>query len=229
MLVCINIPLSTGSYCSHVTDLFIAWSYTAKLCLYQSLFLTLFIPVTLFVYTSHQFLLFIPVINFALFIKYTSAPVEVSVWLGGTMLKSAYDAFCDLVAVLVVWGLWEPHARARGRLVAGRLILAGRLPRLCGHQDVTGVAEGGKQSLSWSGNLNCSLLKFWEEREALFPSCSLLSSRSKCVAERLGRPVYIGLGVGLEIHQRLVQFRMANSHWSVGYPQIREGSTPRAA
>ena len=53
--------------------------------------------------------------------------------------------------------------------------------------------------------------------------------RSKCRAERLGRPVYIGLGVGLEIHQRLVQFGMANSHWSVGYPQIREGSTPRAA
>ena len=64
-----------------------------------------------------------------------------------------------------------------------------------------------------------------EEREALFPSCSLLRSGSKCGAERLGRPVYIGL----EIHQRLVQFGMANSHWSVSYPQIREGSTPRAA
>ena len=91
------------------------------------------------------------------------------------------------------------------------------------------MAEGGKQSLSWSGNLSCSLLKFWEEREALFPSCSLLRSRSKCGVERLGRPVYIGLGVGLEIHQHLVQFGTANSHWFVGYPQIREGSTPRAA
>ena len=59
---------------------------------------------SIFVYTSHQFLffLFIPVINFTLFIKYTSAPVEMSIWLGGTTLKSASDAFCDLVAVLVV-------------------------------------------------------------------------------------------------------------------------------
>ena len=37
------------------------------------------------------------------------------------------------------------------------------------------------------------------------------------------------LGVGLEIHQRLVQFGMANFHWSVSSPQIREDSTPRAA
>ena len=141
------------------------------------------------------------------------------------MLKSVYGAFCDLVAVLVVRGLWEPHARAGGRLAVGQLVLAGRLPHLYAHQDVAAVAEGGIQSLSWSGNLSCSLLKSWEEREVLFPSCSLLRSRSKCGAERLGRPVYIGL----EIHQRLVQIGMANSHWSVGYPQIREGSTPRAA
>ena len=62
-------------------------------------------------------------------------------------------------------------------------------------------------------------------REALFPSCSLLRSRSKCRAERLGRPVYIGL----RIHQRLCQFGTANFHWSVSFLQIREDSTPRAA
>ena len=66
-------------------------------------------------------------------------------------------------------------------------------------------------------------------REALFPSCSLLRSRSKCCAERLGRPVYIGLGVGLRIRQRLCQFGTANFHWSVSCLQIREDSTPRAA
>ena len=51
----------------------------------------LFIPAseTLFVYTS--------VID--LFIKYTSAPVEVSVWLGGKLLKSVYHAFCVQDAV----------------------------------------------------------------------------------------------------------------------------------
>ena len=91
------------------------------------------------------------------------------------------------------------------------------------------MAEGGRRSQACSWSPSCSLLESWEVREALFPSCSLLRSRSKCRAERLGWPVYIGLGVGLEIHQRLVQFGMANSHWSVSYPQIREGSTPRAA
>ena len=62
-------------------------------------------------------------------------------------------------------------------------------------------------------------------REALFPSCSLLRSRSKCRAEGLDQPVYIGLG----IHQRLCQFGMANFHWSVSFLQIREDSTPWAA
>ena len=53
----------------------------------------LFIPAseTLFVYTS--------VID--LFIKYTSAPVEVSVWLGGKLLKSVYGASCVQDAVQV--------------------------------------------------------------------------------------------------------------------------------
>ena len=58
--------------------------------------------------------------------------------------EERFRRLCDLVAVLVVRGLWEPHTRAGGRLVEGRLTLAGRLPRLCRHQDVVGVAEGGK-------------------------------------------------------------------------------------
>ena len=48
--------------------------------------ISLFIPVQssiTFVYTSHYS-----------FIEYTSAPVEVSVWLGGIPLKSVYGAFC---------------------------------------------------------------------------------------------------------------------------------------
>ena len=53
--------------------------------------------------------------------------------------------------------------------------------------------------------------------------------RSKCGAERLGRPVYIGLGVGLRIHQRRGQIGTANSHWLLGSLQIRGDSTPRAA
>ena len=61
--------------------------------LYTSVIDFLFIPAseTLFVYTS--------VID--LFIKYTSAPVEVSVWLGGKLLKSVYGAFCVQDAVQV--------------------------------------------------------------------------------------------------------------------------------
>ena len=66
-------------------------------------------------------------------------------------------------------------------------------------------------------------------REALFPSCSLLRSRSEYRAERLGRPVYIGLGVGLRIHQTPGQSGTANFHWSVSYRQIRGDSTLRAA
>ena len=55
------------------------------LCLYQ-------LVIHFFVYTSHSLILFI---------GYTSAPVEVSVWLGGTTLKSVYGAFCVQDAVQV--------------------------------------------------------------------------------------------------------------------------------
>ena len=58
---------------------------------------TLFISATLtnFVYTSHlDNFLFIPVNRF-LFIFHTSAPVEVSVWLGGRSLYSDYGAVYD--------------------------------------------------------------------------------------------------------------------------------------
>ena len=62
-------------------------------------------------------------------------------------------------------------------------------------------------------------------REALFPSCSLLRSRSEYRAEGLDRPVYIGLG----IHQPPGQFGTANYHWSMSCRQIHGDSTPRAA
>ena len=61
----------------------------------------LFIPVChiFSVYTSQSYIaLFIPV---RLFIEYTSAPVEVSVWLGGITLKSVCVAFCVQDAVQV--------------------------------------------------------------------------------------------------------------------------------
>ena len=66
-------------------------------------------------------------------------------------------------------------------------------------------------------------------REALYLSCSLQKSRSKCRAEGLDQPVYIGLGVGLRIHQTPGQSGTANFHWSVGHRQIRGNSTPLAA
>ena len=66
-------------------------------------------------------------------------------------------------------------------------------------------------------------------REVLYPSCTPQERRPKCRAEGLDRPVYIGLGVGLRIHQTPGQSATVNSHWSVGYRQIREDSTPRAA
>ena len=66
---------------------------TEQFCIYQCHRLFLLIPVQssiTFVYTSHYS-----------FIEYTSAPVEVSVWLGGTTLKSVYGAFCVQDAVQV--------------------------------------------------------------------------------------------------------------------------------
>ena len=60
-----------------------------------------------FVYISVIDFLFIPVI--LIFFVYTSfvymihqRPVEVSVWLGGTTLKTVYGAFCVQDAVQVV-------------------------------------------------------------------------------------------------------------------------------
>ena len=155
--------------------------------------------------------------------------MEVSVWLGGTTLKSVYGAFCIQDAVQVVWGLWEPHARAGGRLVAGQLTQAGQLLHQCRYQDVVGVFEGGRQSLSWAWNLSCSLLKFWEREEVLLPSCSLWRMRSKCRAEGLERPVYIGLGVGLPIHQAPGQIEGTNYHWLMAYLPMWQAGTPRAA
>ena len=51
-------------------------------------------------YQRQRLFLFIPVL-LEMFIKYTSAPVEVSVWLGGKLLKSVYGAFCVQDAVQV--------------------------------------------------------------------------------------------------------------------------------
>ena len=66
-------------YTSHLWILFIYQSWI--FCLYQSYLFSLFIPVFVYIYTS--------------------APVEVSVWLGGITLKSVYDAFCVQDAVQV--------------------------------------------------------------------------------------------------------------------------------
>ena len=49
-------------------------------------------------YQRQRLFLFIPAL-LEMFIKYTSAPVEVSVWLGGKSLKSVYVAFCVQDAV----------------------------------------------------------------------------------------------------------------------------------
>ena len=49
-------------------------------------------------YQRQRLFLFIPAL-LEMFIKYTSAPVEVSVWLGGKLLKSVYVAFCVQDAV----------------------------------------------------------------------------------------------------------------------------------
>ena len=69
---------------------------------------TLFIPVSYgfsFIHQSFIFCLYqsyvILLIPVFLFIEYTSAPVEVSVWLGGITLKSVYGAFCVQDAVQV--------------------------------------------------------------------------------------------------------------------------------
>ena len=114
-----------NNWCLHTpshrhTEGLVCWCYYTPfhwvlLCHVYRLFIylchtwtTLFIPVSygFRLYISHIFfclyqsyvILFILVF---LFIKYTSAPVEVSVWLGGTTLKSVYGAFCVQDAVQV--------------------------------------------------------------------------------------------------------------------------------
>ena len=50
-------------------------------------------------------------------------------------------------------GLWEPHARVDEDLAVEELLaLAGRLLHQYRRQDGGCVAEGGRQSLSWSWN-----------------------------------------------------------------------------
>ena len=66
-------------------------------------------------------------------------------------------------------------------------------------------------------------------REVLYPSCMPQERRPKCRAEGLDRPVYIGLGVGLGIHQTPGLFGTTNYHWSMSCRRIREDGTPRAA
>ena len=76
---------------------------TEQSCIYQCHRLFLFIPVSsisLFIPVSHHFFVYTSH-SLILFIGYTSAPVEVSVWLGGTTLKSVYGAFCVQDAVQV--------------------------------------------------------------------------------------------------------------------------------
>ena len=66
-------------------------------------------------------------------------------------------------------------------------------------------------------------------REVLYPSYTPQERRPKCRAEGLDRPVYIGLGVGLRIHQTPGQFGTANYHWLMSCRRIRGDGTPRAA
>ena len=94
----INIPLH-WVLLRHFINLFITWSYNS--CVRQSNFVyTSQLLIFLFIPVSHIFLcLYQSFIN--LFIGYTSAPVEVSVWLGGTTQKSVYGASCVQDAVQV--------------------------------------------------------------------------------------------------------------------------------
>ena len=54
--------------------------------------------------------------------------------------------------------------------------------------------------------------------------------RSKCErAEGLEQAVYIGLSVGLWIHQAPVQIGESNYDWLTAYLPVRQAGTPRAA
>ena len=105
MLV-LNIPLH-WVLLGHFKKLFIIG--VIQCCIRQSNFVytschrpSLLIPVVInfLVYTSSVINYFVYTSHYS-FIEYTSAPVEVSVWLGGTTLKSVYGAFCVQDAVQV--------------------------------------------------------------------------------------------------------------------------------
>ena len=73
--------------------------------------------------TSHSIFVYRRVV-IKLFIDHTSAPVEVSVWLGGISPWSDFYVACGCVR-----GLWEPHAWAAILDDEGLLALAGMLLR----------------------------------------------------------------------------------------------------
>ena len=85
----------------HFINSFITWSYQDNFvysCVRQSNFVyTSSLLIFLFIPVSHRLLCLYQ----SLFIEYTSAPVEVSVWLGGITQKSVYGAFCVQDAVQV--------------------------------------------------------------------------------------------------------------------------------
>ena len=96
----INIPLH-WVLLRHFINLFITWSYNS--CVRQSNFVYTSSLLIFSVYTSQSYSLFLCLYQsfINLFIGYTSAPVEVSVWLGGTTQKSVYGASCVQDAVQV--------------------------------------------------------------------------------------------------------------------------------
>ena len=103
-----------SSFC-HLLFLFIK-TVTQTIIVYTSYWCFLSIPV------KDEFCLYQSVIK-KMFIYHTSAPVEVSVWLGGRSLWIDSSAFYDSVVWRGVRGLWELHAwaAAEGLGVAGSL------------------------------------------------------------------------------------------------------------
>ena len=85
----------------HFINSFITWSYQDNFvysCVRQSNFVyTSSLLISLFIPVSHRF----SCLYQSLFIENTSAPVEVSVWLGGITQKSVCVAFCVQDAVQV--------------------------------------------------------------------------------------------------------------------------------
>ena len=81
-----------------------------------------------------------------MFIYHTSAPVEVSVWLGGRSLWIDFSAFYDSVVWRGMRGLWELHewAAAEGLGVEGLLAQVTWLLPGYRHQVVDCVAGEGR-------------------------------------------------------------------------------------